>query len=142
MITESPGLLLQLPEGVFDPEPETVITHLLFLSIKYHLCFHELFFMGLEQVFQVDGFSLLGRPSPPGFPGSGFLKSVAVTFRFCNNLHMDGTFAVKLPELLKGRLVITLDIERIAMEEAEAVFMKKEMEVLHKRFEAKKNSSL
>lgn len=55
---------------------------------------------------------------------------------------MDGTFAVKLPELLKGRLVITLDIERIAMEEAEAVFMKKEMEVLHKRFEAKKNSSL
>jgi antitoxin component of MazEF toxin-antitoxin module len=38
-----------------------------------------------------------------------------------------------------GRLVITLDIERAAMEDAEAVFMEREMVSLKKKFEVEKS---
>ena len=37
-----------------------------------------------------------------------------------------------------GKIVITPDTERAALKEAEAAFMKKEMETLQKRFEAEK----
>ena len=37
-----------------------------------------------------------------------------------------------------GKLVITPDVERAALEEAEAAFMEKEMKLLQKKFEAEK----
>ena len=65
-----------------------VIAYRFLFAIEFGFRFHELFLMGGEQSFQVNGIPLFGRPAPARFSGTRLLERGTGLFGFGDDFHV------------------------------------------------------